>query len=346
MKFVDEATISVQAGKGGNGSASFRREKYVPFGGPDGGDGGRGGDIYLVGDKGLNTLVDFNFQKSYKAQDGEQGGKRQCSGKHGESLLIKVPLGTKVVDLGTGEIIGELIIPNKPLLVASGGERGLGNMHFKSSLNRAPRKTTNGKPGDFRKLSLELQVLADVGLLGLPNAGKSTFISKISAARPKVADYPFTTLYPQLGMVLLSRARRFVVADIPGLVPGAAQGIGLGIQFLRHLQRTRVLLHLVDACDVDAWDNYLALQAELKEYDEDLSRKPHWVLLNKIDLLTHEEQEQIKQIFIENLSEDRVFCISARNGIGVSNVVEDIADTVLDKDEEQSEEEPHLQEEV
>ena len=246
MKFVDEAHISVIAGNGGNGSASFRREKYIQFGGPDGGDGGRGGSVFLEGDSGLNTLVDFRHLRKYKAQNGQGGSGRNMTGKSGEDIIVRVPLGTVIIEEETGDSIGEVTGHGQRLLVARGGRGGLGNVHFKSSTNRSPRKTVPGSPGESRELSLELKVLADVGLLGFPNAGKSTLISTVSAARPKVADYPFTTLYPNLGVVRIDVERSFVIADIPGLIEGAAEGTGLGIQFLKHLQRTRLLLQLVD----------------------------------------------------------------------------------------------------
>lgn len=332
MKFVDEAIIHVQAGKGGDGSASFRREKYVPKGGPDGGDGGRGGDVILVGDGRLSTLVDFNYQKFFKAQNGEAGGKRQCYGKKGDTLIIPVPLGTKVVNVETQEVIGEVLVDQQQLTVAKGGHGGLGNIHFKSSINRAPRKFTKGKLGESREIAMELQVLADVGLLGMPNAGKSTFISQVSAARPKVADYPFTTLYPQLGMVILSGGRRFVMADIPGLVEGASEGVGLGYQFLRHLQRTRVLLHLVDACDPSALENYHKLCAECEKYDATLAAKPQWVILNKIDLLGEVEQLEVFERFKETVGDARIYAISAREGVNTQALSEDIAQWVCGDD--------------
>src|SRR5210317_1407220 len=254
MKFVDEASIHVIAGKGGDGSASFRREKYIPFGGPDGGDGGDGGSIYLEGDSGLNTLVDFRHRRIYKAENGVQGKGQERYGKKGEDIYIRVPLGTIVSDENTGLTLGDVTEHGQHLLVARGGKGGLGNVHFKSSTNRAPRKFTPGEPGEEFQLHLELKVLADVGLLGFPNAGKSTLISTVSAARPKVADYPFTTLYPNLGVVRIDVERSFVIADIPGLIEGAAEGTGLGIQFLKHLQRTRLLLHLVDLAPMDGTD--------------------------------------------------------------------------------------------
>ena len=295
MKFVDEANIEVHAGKGGNGSASFRREKYIQYGGPDGGDGGRGGSIYLEGDSGLNTLVDFRHLRKYKAQNGQGGMGRNKTGKSGEDIILRVPLGTIVSDTETWERIGDVTDHGQHLLVAKGGRGGLGNVHFKSSTNRSPRQTVPGSPGESFELHLELKVLADVGLLGFPNAGKSTLISTVSAARPKVADYPFTTLYPNLGVVRIDVDRSFVIADIPGLIEGAAEGTGLGIQFLKHLQRTRLLLHLVDlaplALEVDPVEQVRQLEQELENFDPGLMDKPRWLVFTKADLLPPEEAE-------------------------------------------------------
>ena len=289
MKFVDEASISVTAGNGGNGSASFRREKYVPFGGPDGGDGGRGGCVLLEGDSGLNTLVDFRHLRKYKAQNGQGGSGRNMTGRSGEDIVIRVPLGTIVTDEESGDHLGDVTEQGQQLLVAQGGKGGLGNVHFKSSTNRAPRQTIPAEKGHHRDLRLELKVLADVGLLGFPNAGKSTLISAVSAARPKVADYPFTTLYPNLGVVRIDVERSFVIADIPGLIEGAAEGTGLGIQFLKHLQRTRLLLHLVDlapmALEVDPVQQVRALEQEMQKFDAGLMEKPRWLVFSKSDLL-------------------------------------------------------------
>jgi GTP-binding protein len=289
MRFVDEVTIRVDAGRGGNGCLSFRREKYIPKGGPDGGDGGDGGDVYLVADAGLNTLVDFRYKRHFKARPGEHGQGSDRTGKRGDDLRVAVPAGTVVSAAETGEAIGELIEDGARLLVARGGAHGLGNARFKSSTNRAPRKTTPGKPGESRTLKLELKILADVGLVGLPNAGKSTFIRAVSAARPKVADYPFTTLYPHLGVVRVGPDQSFVVADIPGLVEGAAEGAGLGIRFLKHLARTRLLLHLVDVAPAkgegDPAADARAVAAELKKFGQGLSERERWLVLNKIDLL-------------------------------------------------------------
>ncbi len=293
MKFVDEANIVVIAGNGGNGSASFRREKYIPFGGPDGGDGGRGGSVLLEGDSGLNTLVDFRHMRKYKAQNGQHGSSRNKTGRSGENVVVRVPLGTVITDTETGERIGDVTDHGQQLLVAKGGRGGLGNVHFKSSTNRSPRQTVPGSPGDTFDLHLELKVLADVGLLGFPNAGKSTLISTVSAARPKVADYPFTTLYPNLGVVRIDVDRSFVIADIPGLIEGAAEGTGLGIQFLKHLQRTRLLLHLVDLAplmlDVDPVEQVRQLEKELRNFDPGLMDKPRWLVFTKADLLPPDE---------------------------------------------------------
>jgi GTP-binding protein len=304
MKFVDEASITVHAGKGGNGSASFRREKYVQYGGPDGGDGGRGGSVFLEGDSGLNTLVDFRHLRKYKAQNGQGGSGRNMTGKSGEDIVVRVPLGTVVNSAETGESIGEVTAHRQRLLVARGGRGGLGNVHFKSSTNRAPRQTVPGSPGEVHELNLELKVLADVGLLGFPNAGKSTLISTVSAARPKVADYPFTTLYPNLGVVRTDVERSFVIADIPGLIEGAAEGTGLGIQFLKHLQRTRLLLQLVDlaplALDVNPEDQVRQLELEMQKFDPGLMDKPRWLVFTKADLLPPgEAQAQAEKAIAE-----------------------------------------------
>lgn len=288
MKFVDEATIRVEAGNGGNGAMSFRREKFVPRGGPDGGDGGTGGSVYLVGNEGLNTLADFRHSRVFRAEHGAKGGGRNCSGKAGDDRVIAVPLGTRVADAATGEAIGELTHDGERLLVARGGKHGVGNTRFKSSTNRAPRKTVPGEPGEKRELQLELQVLADVGLLGLPNAGKSTFLRQVTDARPKVADYPFTTLHPHLGVVRVETDRSFVIADIPGLIEGAAEGAGLGVQFLRHLSRTRILLHLVDMTpmtDSDPAAAVATIAAELAKFSPELSQRERWLALNKMDLV-------------------------------------------------------------
>jgi len=289
MKFVDEAVITVTAGNGGNGCISFRREKFIPLGGPDGGDGGDGGSVWLEADENLNTLVDFRHDRYFKAQRGQNGMGRQMFGKAGEDITIKVPIGTEVVNVATDEIIGDLTVHGARMLVAQGGEGGKGNVHFKSSVNRAPRKASNGTPGEEREIRLEMKLLADVGLLGFPNAGKSTFIRAVSAATPKVADYPFTTLHPNLGVVSVEIARSFVIADIPGLIEGAADGAGLGSLFLRHVQRTRLLLHLVDMApfdeSIDPAEQVRAIENELRKYDPDMLDKPRWLVLNKGDLL-------------------------------------------------------------
>jgi GTP-binding protein len=323
MKFVDEATIEVIAGKGGNGCLSFRREKFVPYGGPNGGDGGHGGNIYLIADKNLNTLVDFRFNRLFRAQAGESGKGSECTGKSGQDLYIKVPIGTLVVDVATEEMLGDLVNPQQTLLVARGGQRGLGNVHFKSSTNRAPRRTTQGTLGETRTLRLELQILADVGLLGLPNAGKSTFIRAVSSARPKVADYPFTTLHPHLGVVSIEVDRSFVVADIPGLIEGAAEGAGLGIQFLKHLSRTRLLLHLIDVAplDRDPVQDIVKITHELEKYSSELATRERWLVFNKLDLLPASEQKQYCQTIIECLNwSGPVFEISALSGQGCQEI--------------------------
>lgn len=319
MKLVDEAEIQVIAGDGGNGCVGFRREKFIPLGGPDGGDGGDGGSVWLMADENLNTLVDFRHQTKFKAQRGENGMGRQMYGKAGSDLVITVPVGTVVANVETDEVIGDLTTHGERLLVAKGGKGGLGNMHFKSSINRSPRKALPGLPGEERVLKLELKLLADVGLLGFPNAGKSTFIRAVSAATPKVADYPFTTLYPNLGVVSVEHHRSFVIADIPGLIEGAAEGAGLGTQFLKHLQRTRLLLHLVDIAPMEGGvegitpaDQVRAIERELEKHDPELLQKPRWLVLNKADLLLEEEQQEAAQAIIDELGwEDRWYLVSA-----------------------------------
>ena len=289
MRFVDEATIKVSAGHGGRGAVGFRREKFIPFGGPDGGDGGKGADVYLEGVEGINTLADFRFKRTFKGPNGQPGGSADCTGAGGEDLVIPVPIGTVVIDEETQEVLGDVTAAGQRLLVAKGGNGGWGNARFKSSVNRTPRKAMPGLPGEKRDLKLELKVLADVGLLGLPNAGKSTLIRAVSAAKPKVADYPFTTLHPNLGVVRVGEHRSFVMADIPGLIEGAAEGAGLGIQFLKHLQRTRVLLHLVDIAppdpDADPVADVKAIASELKKFSAELAKKERWLVLNKVDLM-------------------------------------------------------------
>ncbi len=319
MKFIDEATIKVYAGDGGNGVATFRREKYEPMGGPSGGDGARGGSIYAIADRNINTLVDYRYTRVFRAQRGENGRSADCYGARGEDMLLRVPVGTVILDKSSGQIIADLAEDGEKVLLAKGGAHGLGNIHFKSSVNRAPRQCTKGEPGEEFELYLELKVLADVGLLGMPNAGKSTFIRAVSAAKPKVADYPFTTLRPNLGVVRVDTNRSFVIADVPGLIEGAAEGAGLGHQFLRHLQRTRLLLHLVDIAPFDEATNPVkeakAIVQELKKYDEELYNKPRWLVLNKVDMLSDVETHVSK--FVKAFGwKDRVFAISAINGIG------------------------------
>ena len=316
MKFVDEAYIDIAAGDGGNGCVSFRHEKYKEFGGPNGGDGGRGGHVFAFADINLNTLVDFRHDRYFKAQRGQNGMGRQMFGKAGEDITIKVPIGTEVVNVATDEIIGDLTEHGARMLVAQGGEGGKGNVHFKSSVNRAPRKASNGTPGEEREIRLEMKLLADVGLLGFPNAGKSTFIRAVSAATPKVADYPFTTLHPNLGVVSVEVARSFVIADIPGLIEGAADGAGLGSLFLRHVQRTRLLLHLVDMApfdeSIDPAEQVRAIENELRKYDPDMLEKPRWLVLNKGDLLDDETRAERAKAIIAALDwKEPWFTVSA-----------------------------------
>lgn len=327
MKFVDEAPISVHAGKGGNGCLSFRREKYVPRGGPDGGDGGDGGDVILVADPGLNTLIDYRYQRTFRAGNGEQGRGSNCRGRSAPDLILPVPVGTTVLDADTGEVIGDLTLSGQRLIVAKGGFHGLGNTRFKSSVNRAPRRTTPGSEGESRNLRLELKLLADVGLLGLPNAGKSTLVQAISAARPKIADYPFTTLVPQLGVVALESHRSFVIADIPGVIEGAAEGAGLGIRFLRHLTRTRLLLHLVDLAPMegDPIECVRILQAELERFSPTLAHRDIWLVFNKADLLPPEEAHQRAAAAAATLGwQEPWFLISAAEGSGTRALCEAI----------------------
>ncbi|MEK9497572.1 Obg family GTPase CgtA [Photorhabdus sp. P32] len=328
MKFVDEARILVVAGDGGNGCVSFRREKYIPKGGPDGGDGGDGGDVYLLADENLNTLIDYRFEKSFRAERGQNGQSRDCTGKRGQDITIKVPVGTRVRDAVTGEVLGDMIRHEQRLMVAKGGFHGLGNTRFKSSVNRAPRQRTMGTSGETRELMLELMLLADVGMLGMPNAGKSTFIRAVSAAKPKVADYPFTTLVPSLGVVRMDNEQSFVVADIPGLIEGASDGAGLGIRFLKHLERCRVLLHLIDICPIDESDpveNARIIVNELQRYSEKLAEKPRWLVFNKVDLLEPEEAKQRAQAIADELGwEGDFYMISAINRLGVKALCWDI----------------------
>lgn len=326
MKFVDEASIKVIAGDGGNGCVSFRREKFIPFGGPDGGDGGDGGDIYLLADNNLNTLVDFRFAKTFCAGRGGNGGGANCTGARGNDITLKVPVGTRVTDADTGEIVADLAHNGEKALVAKGGIHGLGNTRFKSSVNRAPRKKTNGTEGERKTLRLELMLLADVGLLGLPNAGKSTFVRAVSAAKPKVADYPFTTLIPSLGVVKVASGS-FVVADIPGLIEGASEGVGLGIRFLKHLQRCKVLLHLVDLMPVDESnpaDNIRTIQKELINYDATLADKDVWLVFNKIDSLDEDIAKEKAKEIAKELQISEYSLISAVTGQGIEPLLNKI----------------------
>jgi len=345
MKFVDEASISVEAGKGGNGCLSFRREKYIPKGGPDGGDGGHGGSVYLVADGQVNTLVDFRYVRRYKAETGQGGMGSEMSGRQGEDLFLKVPVGTTVMDEDTLEILGDLTEDGQELKVAQGGVRGLGNIHFKSSVNRAPRQTTAGTMGESRNLKFEMKVIADVGLLGLPNAGKSTFIRAVSAAKPKVADYPFTTLVPNLGVVSVAKHKSFVVADIPGLIEGAAEGAGLGIRFLKHLVRTRILLHVVDMNPYDGStpaENAQVIIDELEKFSPELVNRERWLLLNKLDIVPEDEREERCQQVIDALNwKGPVYKISAITKDGTQQISYDIM-SFLDKRAEAAAENPEL----
>ncbi len=328
MKFVDEATILVVAGDGGNGCVSFRREKYIPMGGPDGGDGGDGGDVYMLADENLNTLIDYRFERSFRAERGQNGHGRDCTGKRGQDVTIKVPVGTRIIDQGTGEVLGDMTRHQQKIMVAKGGWHGLGNARFKSSVNRAPRQKTSGTKGEIRDLTLELMLLADVGMLGMPNAGKSTFIRAVSAAKPKVADYPFTTLIPSLGVVRMDSEQSFVIADIPGLIEGASDGAGLGIRFLKHLERCQVLLHLIDLAPVDESDpaeNARVIIGELEKYSEKLAKKPRWLVFNKADLLSPEEAaERAERIAKELGWEGEHYLISAASQQGVKPLCWDV----------------------
>jgi len=328
MKFVDEAIISVQAGKGGDGCLSFRREKYIPKGGPNGGDGGAGGSVYLVTQSGLNTLADFRYTRHFAATAGRQGGGKNCTGRGGADIELVLPVGTLVFDDETDELLADLVAVGERILIARGGSGGLGNTRFKSSINRAPRKTTSGKPGEYKRLRLELKVLADIGLLGLPNAGKSTFLSRMSRATPRIADYPFTTLYPELGVVELGTARSFVLADIPGLIEGAATGTGLGALFLRHLDRTRLLFHLLDIMPQTDQHNLKqdvrVIENEMRQHGESLADKPRWLVLNKIDGLSDQQVTSCKRDLLAALSWSRpVYTISAVTGEGCEKLVND-----------------------
>ena len=351
MKFIDEAKIEVIAGDGGNGVASFCREKFRPFGGPDGGDGGKGGSIFAVADRNINTLVDFRYSKMHKARDGENGRGADCYGKGADDIKLRMPVGTLIIDNNDGELIADLTEHGQEVLIAKGGEGGWGNIHFKSSTNRAPRQKSEGKEGERRELRLELKVLADIGLLGMPNAGKSTFISAVSNARPKIADYPFTTLHPNLGVVRVSHEKSFVIADIPGLIEGASDGAGLGIQFLRHLQRTRLLLHIVDLApfdNVDPVKEAKAIVKELKKYDESLFDKPRWLVLNKLDMVPDEERVKRVKDFIKRFGwKGQVFEISALTRDGCSELVTEIYDYIaVQRQAEQRAEETDISEEA
>ena len=341
MKFVDEATIIVEAGNGGHGCLSFRREKYVPRGGPDGGDGGDGGSVYLEASDSLNTLVDYQFQRKHKAQGGEQGSGRNCTGTKGEDLVLPVPVGTTVVDVDTHEVLGDLTRIGQRLKVAQGGFHGLGNTRFKSSINRAPRQTSKGSEGELRNLRLELKVLADVGLLGLPNAGKSTFIRSVSAATPKVADYPFTTLVPNLGVVSVQAHQSFVIADIPGLIEGAAEGAGLGVRFLKHLVRTRLLLHLVDVAPYDGSSPAHAVKAianELEKFSETLASRDRWLVLNKVDMVPEADREAHCQAIVDELGwKGPVFRISALSGEGTKPLTQAVMRWIEERAVEEAE---------
>jgi len=326
MKFIDEARIEVHAGKGGDGVASFRREKFVPRGGPDGGDGGRGGSIIAIADRNINTLIDYRYARIHRAKNGQKGMGSDCYGRSADDITLRMPVGTVIQDADTGEILADLAVDGQREVVAKGGKGGLGNLHFKSSTNRAPRQFTHGDPGESRRLHLELKVLADVGLLGLPNAGKSTLIRAVSAARPKVADYPFTTLQPNLGVVRVDDNRSFVVADIPGLIEGAAEGAGLGHQFLRHLARTRLLLHVIDIAPADpdatVASDARAIVRELRKYDEGLYRKARWLVFNKSDLIPPDALDRHVAALTRQLGwKRRSFVISAATGAGIRELV-------------------------
>ena len=345
MQFIDEASISVEAGKGGAGCLSFRREKYVAKGGPNGGDGGDGGSVYLIADAALNTLVDFRYQPRYRAKNGQPGSGRNMTGAAAADLYVKVPVGTTVIDEDTRDVLGDLLAAGQTLKVAAGGYRGLGNTRFKSSTNRAPRKTTPGTPGESRRLRLQLKLIADVGLLGLPNAGKSTLLSRISASRPKIADYPFTTLVPSLGVVGGDSDRSLVVADIPGLIEGAAEGAGLGTRFLRHVARTRLLLHLVDVAPVDEThplDNLIVIENELLSYSQAFAERPVMIVLNKIDLVDEEELTALQAQFTEEFPEREISVISAVTGAGIDALVHRLQDAVVDLKQALAEDEAAL----
>ncbi len=334
MKFVDSASIRVEAGKGGAGCLGFRREKYIPDGGPDGGDGGDGGHVYFRGQEGLNTLSEFRFNRLFRAKNGQPGQGQNKRGKSAEHLIVEIPLGTKIYDLETDELIGEMTQHEQKILVAKGGFHGLGNTRFKSSTNRAPRKTTPGSLGEVREIGLEMSVMADIGLLGLPNAGKSSLIRQISSARPKVADYPFTTLHPSLGVVSYYD-KHLVMADIPGLIKDASEGVGLGFEFLKHLSRAKVLLHIVDALPADGSDpaeNFLTIENELAKYDKDLADKPRLLAINKMDLLPEDKRAQIAAKIVKSIQyTGKVFHISALNGLGCKELIQGMFELIEDR---------------
>ena len=338
MKFVDEVEIRVEAGDGGNGCVSFRKEKFIEYGGPNGGDGGDGGDVFLIADEGLNTLIDYRFERFHRAKRGQNGQPQNCTGKGSDDLVLKVPVGTRAIDQDTGEQIGDLTYKGQKLLVAKGGWHGLGNLRFKNSTNRAPRQRTDGTPGEIRNLKLELLLLADVGLLGLPNAGKSTLIRSVSAATPKVADYPFTTLVPNLGVVRLDTQRSFVIADIPGIIEGAADGAGLGTQFLKHLERCRILLHVIDILPVDGSDpleNAKVIISELEQHNEKLAGKPRWIVFNKLDLVLEEEAKEITDAILAGLDwKGEVHSISAFNRLGTKELTQKVMTFIEELPEE------------
>ena len=355
MKFIDEARIEVQGGNGGNGSASFRREKFIPKGGPNGGDGGRGGSVWAQADENLNTLIEYRFTRKFAAPSGEHGMGSDCYGKSGKDIVLKMPVGTVVTDASSGEVVADLARDGDRALLAAGGKGGLGNLHFKSPTNRAPKQFTLGEPGQYRMLNLELKVLADVGLLGYPNAGKSTFITAVSNARPKIADYPFTTMHPHLGVVRVDHGSSFVVADIPGLIEGAAEGAGLGHEFLRHLERTKVLLHVIDVMPFDGSDpaeKAFALVRELEKYSDTLAAKPRWIVLNKIDVVPEQDREQLVSDLKRKLNpsgELPLYVISAATREGTREIVMELArflGEVRREEQEQREAEKPLEEPV
>jgi len=329
MKFVDQVSIVVEAGKGGDGCLSFRREKYIPRGGPDGGDGGSGGNVFMKADARINTLVDFRFKRIFRAENGQPGAGRHRTGKSALDLFIEVPVGTLIYDKDTGELIGDLLFDGSSRLVAKGGGCGQGNARFKNSVNRSPRRTTPGERGEKRELTLELKLLADVGLLGLPNAGKSSFITKASSAKPKIAGYPFTTLWPGLGVVRVSDVQSFVIADIPGIIEGAAEGAGLGLQFLKHLERTRLLLHIIDISEIDldrVWsERFEVVSKEITKYSRELAEKPCWIILNKIDVVDEKKVEMFKDKLRSDGCERPIFSVSALNGSGIKMLLGEVA---------------------